>query len=199
MTLVSTAQSTQEHILKVATRLFSARGFANVSIRDICDEAGVTAPTVYHYYGNKEALFQAVVRTNLSLNCFRQYLIETVESQSSPVEQLALFIRTYLTDFPRQFFNPGMFLQDSTTVYDTSTFQVMGEFEAINALARRIFLAGMQDGSFRKLDADEMVLFLMNMLMAYVLGEVHYQQPRATYQTAQFLQDLILTGICRTQ
>lgn len=197
MNLVSTSQNTQEHILKVATRLFSARGFANVSIRDICDEAGVTAPTVYHYYQNKEALFQAVVRRNLSLNFFRQYLIETVEAQPGPVEQLAVFIRTYLTDFPRHFFNPGMFLQDSTTLYDASTVQVMGEFEAINALARRIFLAGIRDGSFRELDPDEMMLFLMNMLMAYVLGEVHYRQPRATHQTAQFLLDLILDGIRR--
>lgn len=195
MNLLSTSQGTHDQILKVATQLFSEKGFANVSIRDICDEAGVTAPTVYHYFGNKEHLFQAVVRKTLSLNFFRQYLIETVESQPTLQEQLAAFIRIYLADFPRHFFNPGMFLQDSTTLYDASTLQVMGEFVAINDLARRVIQSGVESGAFKSMDVDQMVLFLMNTLMAYVIGEVHYHQPRATPQTSDFFFDLIYNGI----
>jgi AcrR family transcriptional regulator len=49
----------------VANTLFTQRGFASVSMRDIFCEAGVTAPPVY--YNLKEALFDAVVRGSITM------------------------------------------------------------------------------------------------------------------------------------
>lgn len=39
-----------------------AEGFASVSTRAICAAAGVKQPTLYHFFGNKEELFMAVVQ-----------------------------------------------------------------------------------------------------------------------------------------
>lgn len=66
--------SSQHQILEVARSLFTERGFANVSMRDICREAGVTAPTVYYYFKNKEALWDAVVRETITMTDFTQRL-----------------------------------------------------------------------------------------------------------------------------
>src|SRR4030065_470456 len=135
-------QGPRDQILSVASSLFAERGFANVSIRDICDVAGVAPPTIYHYFGNKERLFQAVIRKTLSLKDFRIALLSAISEESNPENQLAIFIKFYLVNFPRGFFNPGMFLQDTTNLSNVSTERVMEEFEAINDISRKII----QDG-----------------------------------------------------
>lgn len=48
-------------ILSEATRLFSERGYEAVSVGEICDLAGITKPTLYHYFGSKRGLLDAIV------------------------------------------------------------------------------------------------------------------------------------------
>ncbi|MGA3108772.1 MAG: helix-turn-helix domain-containing protein, partial [Candidatus Bathyarchaeia archaeon] len=57
----------EQRILEVAKELFTQRGFSNVAMREICKAADVTPPTVYYYFKNKEALFDAVVRESVSM------------------------------------------------------------------------------------------------------------------------------------
>lgn len=44
-----------------ATRLFSERGYEAVGVGEICDSAGLTKPTLYHYFGSKRGLLDAVI------------------------------------------------------------------------------------------------------------------------------------------
>jgi AcrR family transcriptional regulator len=50
------AQLTKDEILKAARRLFSERGYARTSVRDIAVAAGVSAQTVYDSIGSKQTL-----------------------------------------------------------------------------------------------------------------------------------------------
>jgi AcrR family transcriptional regulator len=192
---IESVQDTRDQILSVAARLFAERGFANVSIRDICDTAGVTPPTIYHYFGNKDRLFQEVIRKTLSLKDFRIALLAAVSEQGDPESQLAIFIAFYLANFPRGFFNPGMFLQDSTQLSIVSTERVMEEFLAINDLARKILQEGITSGAFKDLDLDLASLYLMNLLMSFVLGEVHYFQKVNFTEAAPMIVELFLGGL----
>jgi AcrR family transcriptional regulator len=45
--------------LEAARILFAERGFAAVTMDEIAAEVGVTKPLLYHYFGNKEALYLA--------------------------------------------------------------------------------------------------------------------------------------------
>ncbi len=49
-----------KHILDVALRLFSEKGFQNTSIQNICSEAGVSVGSIYFYFPNKKSIFDAV-------------------------------------------------------------------------------------------------------------------------------------------
>ena len=51
-----------QKILKAAFNCISARGYANVSLRDIADEAGVVLSQLNYYYKNKEGLFIEIVK-----------------------------------------------------------------------------------------------------------------------------------------
>lgn len=51
---------TNKLILDTALQLFSQRGFASVSIRDICGCVGIKESTIYYYFENKRAIFETL-------------------------------------------------------------------------------------------------------------------------------------------
>ncbi|PKL80179.1 MAG: TetR/AcrR family transcriptional regulator [Candidatus Melainabacteria bacterium HGW-Melainabacteria-1] len=51
----------RDQILIVALKLFAAQGYASVGVQEIVNAAGVSKPTLYHYFGNKQGLLAAVL------------------------------------------------------------------------------------------------------------------------------------------
>lgn len=55
------SEATAESLLETATRLFADRGYAAVRLEDVASAAGVTRGAVYHHFGTKQGLFEAVL------------------------------------------------------------------------------------------------------------------------------------------
>jgi AcrR family transcriptional regulator len=53
-------RDTRERIIRTAARLLSEAGGEPVSTRAVCAAAGIGAPTLYHHFGDKKGLFDAV-------------------------------------------------------------------------------------------------------------------------------------------
>ena len=60
--------ATRHAILEAAEGLLAAGGEAGLSIRELCARAGVTAPTIYHHFGDKRALIDRIVD-----DCFAEF------------------------------------------------------------------------------------------------------------------------------
>jgi AcrR family transcriptional regulator len=58
---VGTGSDNRAGVLTAALRLFAARGYDAVGIQEIVDAAGVTKPTLYHYFGSKLGLLEALL------------------------------------------------------------------------------------------------------------------------------------------
>src|SRR5262245_49346750 len=58
---VRDGETTRDAILAAATTLLAAGGAEGFSIRELCARVGVTAPTVYHHFGDKAALVTRVI------------------------------------------------------------------------------------------------------------------------------------------
>lgn len=56
---------TRDRLLAAAAELLEEAAGEDVSTRAICDRAGVRAPTLYHHFGSKEGLIDAVVSHGL--------------------------------------------------------------------------------------------------------------------------------------
>ena len=56
----------RDKILMVATRMFADEGFAATSVRDIASECGITLPSIYHFFGDKETLYNHCVAASFS-------------------------------------------------------------------------------------------------------------------------------------
>lgn len=57
----SEERDTQQAILDAALDVFSAKGFFHASLRDIAEVVGIRDSAIYHYFPNKEALFEALL------------------------------------------------------------------------------------------------------------------------------------------
>ncbi len=51
----------KQQIIRVASRLFSRRGFDKVTTRELAEECGVSEPALYRYFDSKEAIYDAVL------------------------------------------------------------------------------------------------------------------------------------------
>jgi AcrR family transcriptional regulator len=58
---ISEKLKTEEALLRVAESLLEQGGPAAVTTRAVCDAANVGAPTLYHHYGDKNGLLDALV------------------------------------------------------------------------------------------------------------------------------------------
>ncbi|MBN1261209.1 MAG: TetR/AcrR family transcriptional regulator [Anaerolineae bacterium] len=54
----------REILLRCALDLFSARGYDAVGVQEIVAAAGVTKPTLYHYFGSKRGMLEVVLDTH---------------------------------------------------------------------------------------------------------------------------------------
>jgi AcrR family transcriptional regulator len=61
-TSASVPTSTRDRILETALRLYSERGTARVSMRELADASGVTVPGLYYHFASKAELIQALYR-----------------------------------------------------------------------------------------------------------------------------------------
>jgi len=60
------SQRTKQRILDAAGQCFAANGFAKTTVERIASEAGVSKGLVYHHFGGKEAILEAVLARTLS-------------------------------------------------------------------------------------------------------------------------------------
>ncbi len=45
-----------ERILSTALDLFAVKGYDATAVREICEAAGITKPTLYHFFGSKDGV-----------------------------------------------------------------------------------------------------------------------------------------------
>jgi AcrR family transcriptional regulator len=75
-------QTQSGKILLAAYSCISTSGYANVSMRNIADEAGVVLSQLNYYYKNKEGLFKEVVKMMIAK--YLREIEESLKQQSSP-------------------------------------------------------------------------------------------------------------------
>lgn len=82
----SDGSSTRDRLLLAAADLLDAAQGGEVSTRAICETAGVQAPTLYHHFGSKQELLDAVVTHG-----FKAFLAERpspIRDDGDPIEDI---------------------------------------------------------------------------------------------------------------
>src|SRR5437763_4471925 len=89
----------ERQMLEVAGRSFAAGGFHAVSMDEIAEQAGISKPMLYHYFGSKEGLYVAYVRQQGS--ALLAGMRDATEPDAPPAERLwagALAVLAYVDE-----------------------------------------------------------------------------------------------------
>lgn len=81
----------REELLNAALELFGHRRTANVSIDDVAAAAGASRALVYHYFGSKEELYVAALRTA----AHRLDRLLEPPTEGKPLERLSIVLSRY--------------------------------------------------------------------------------------------------------
>src|SRR2546426_7437685 len=91
---VRQAEATRSLLIDVARQNFTDRGYAETSIDDIIQQAGVARGALYHHFPGKEALFRAVYEAVEGEVVSR--VMEAAASQTSPWEAVRAGLSAFL-------------------------------------------------------------------------------------------------------
>jgi len=186
--------TTAEKILQVASKMFAEKGFANVSVRDICRETGTTAPVIYYYFGSKKGLFEAVARKQITMGDFIRKLSRASESKD-PLRGLDLFVSTYLSSFPEHTFDVGLYMRDSAALDKHSAQMVSEDLERIRALAVGLVERSIRLGLFRKTDPDLATDCLLGMLNRVIFQHIHFAKISDREAYGRFVTDFFMRAM----
>ncbi|MCO5248502.1 MAG: TetR family transcriptional regulator [Chitinophagales bacterium] len=143
-------KSPEENILDKAQLLFSQKGFSGTSVRDIANEAGVNISMISYYFGGKNGLLTALVKSRLEI--MKSHLGDLVENKKlTPQEKIELLIEKWVEKFWEYRLLNNFILRENN-------FELMDELnELITEVKmsrynnfRLIILEGQKEGSFKK-------------------------------------------------
>lgn len=87
--------SRRERILQEAARLFSERGYANVTIEDIGGQVGILGPSLYHHFASKQEILATLV--NRVNEWITLGVLTAKGSASNPAAAVAASSRFYVS------------------------------------------------------------------------------------------------------
>ena len=187
-------RETAEKILRVASRMFAEKGFANVSVRDICRETGTSAPVIYYYFGSKKGLFDAVARKQISMDDFIRQLSKA-SSSSDPRKGLESFISTYLSSFPEHTFDIGLYVRDTAALDKHSAQMVSDDLERIRGMAAGLVDRSIAKGFFRKTDSRLATDCLLGMLNRVIFQHIHFAKISDRESYSRFVTDFFFRAM----
>jgi AcrR family transcriptional regulator len=128
---------TERSLLDAAASLLERGGPAAVTTRAVLDEAGVTAPTLYHHFGDKDGLLDALLAEGVARYfAHRAGLPETADAAADLVASWDLYL-DFICDQPQLFSLLMSRTQDDQTLLERATAWCRGRLERLHE-ARRL-------------------------------------------------------------
>lgn len=163
-------KDTRTRLIEAGLTLFSARGYAAVSIRELAAEAGVNSALINYHFGGKEGLYTAVFEDQFGKIAAR--FEQTLHSQTNPVDRLQGFIRALIaTHQTNPYIRRMMFseLSNPTPIFEKIVKVQIGR---IYRLVTRTLQEGIDQGQFRSdLNPTLATVTIAGMINFYFLAE----------------------------
>jgi AcrR family transcriptional regulator len=173
------AQRNRERILKVAKEAFTRSG-VNASLDDIAKDAGVGAGTLYRHFPTRDALIEAVYRTEVEKVAAAE---KTFSASLPPIEALRAWMLLFVDYIAaKQIIAPALntFVGGPSKLYEGSRPQIQG---AISALVKRAIKSGDIRRDLEPFD-----------LLRALIGVSHVASSPDWQQSAKRLVDILITG-----
>ena len=176
-------------LLDAAARVFARNGYAQTSMDEIAQEAGVGKPTLYRYFPSKDELSAAVFAE--ALDGLERRLHEVIDTEPDMAARLRGLVVTLLPTF-RDHLVTNRILGDVSATIDQSKRRVFRDRRArIAGFLSRTVERGMRDGDVRSCADPETVSHLLIGMIWSSAAAVRTPDPVIADQ----IVSLVLSGI----
>lgn len=179
-------------IVAAATRIFAAKGFSNVGMRDIADAVGIRGASLYHHFPSKEEILFAIC-----LTVTREPVEENLpllDAAGTPSQRLAALVRAHIRHLRRRRSEHLVALHERTQL----TPEHLAETDEYRAYYHRrvrdLLVAGMRSGEFREMNPKITTLGILDMLNG-VSGWVRGDSDADVDEVADTYLTLIFDGL----
>lgn len=178
----------KKKIMEAGMAVFSQKGYAKASIREIALSAGISIGGVYLYFRNKEELYKSLINEKM-LDIGRRTGIVAGKSQPA-MHALSEFCSIYLEHALKN--KEFILLHIREHGFAFGVREKRQFFRKQRELIRQIIQKGIRDGEFRRCNADDMAKMIMGSLRGVVLSmalddDVHI--------TPHLMQEFIFRGL----
>jgi TetR/AcrR family transcriptional regulator len=177
-----------------ALKLFTQRGYSATTVRELVQEAGVTKPVLYYYFGSKEGLFLELMRTHFGrleaiVDRYRQgegsvrsRLMAMLDNGFVYVRQNRDFIRLMHAVY---FGPPG----------EAPYFDFDAYHQRYHDLVARLLAEGIEQGEFRPGNAGDMAWIILGTVEIAIEDQISSQASRIDRKTLRRLLNLVFGGL----
>lgn len=189
----------RREILQAALRLFSEKGYHNVSVHDIAKEAEFGIGTLYKYFNNKEDLYKALIK-GVSEK-FHHAILRALEQERNPLravkKHIAIRREVFFDNLPvvRLYFAETRGASFSIRAgFDRELLKQHDEF--IEKLAS-VFEKGIKENVFRDLDPYHMALALDGIINAFLFRIIEEPSRFRKGDNLTIAADIFLGGVLK--
>jgi AcrR family transcriptional regulator len=189
-------ESIPEKLMRVSVELFAEHGYAQTSVQQIVDAAGVTKGALYHYFTSKDDLLFDIYDRLLSMQ--REHLEAIVARGLDPEQTMRLVCEDVIVTSIEGLADGAVFFRSQHMLSEQRQREVKQRRREYNDAFEAILSRGRAEGVFRT-DIPPAIL------IAHFFSDVHYlaqwYSPGGALtkqQVAGELTDLYLTGLLAT-
>jgi AcrR family transcriptional regulator len=186
---------TRGDILRAALKRFAHSGYSAASVQQIVDEAKVSKPALYYYFGDKARLFQSLVD---EAHDERLRLMEAAVARGRDLKAQLIEILTASFDYLQK-------NRELMRIAFATAFAAPGEmpeglrysdkcernFEFVHSVIKKALAAGALD---KKFDSRELAYGFYGQLNAYLVSQLLMPDCRLNRDTARRIVELFLAG-----
>jgi TetR/AcrR family transcriptional regulator len=198
------ADATKEAILAAGSELFARYGFGGTTVDQIARRAGANKAMISYYFGGKQGLYERILISTFDEASAR--IGSLLESSLPADEMLRAFVGMFGELAGARPHFPAMMVREAMSGGRHLNEQVLPHFLELFVKVRRIYEQGIEEGTFRRVDAVLTHLVVMGSLLFFFASEPMRSRliadgslPVAQAPTADAfvlnLQELIVRGL----
>ncbi|GAA1568555.1 TetR/AcrR family transcriptional regulator [Leucobacter aridicollis] len=182
-------------VIRAAVELFAERGYANTSVQDIVDAAGVTKGAMYHYFESKDDLLFGIYDRVLSL---QQSHLDVIVGEGGDVDDVLRAVCVDVLETSIEYLAEGtVFFRSMDMLSEPRRKEVVRRRRAYNDEFAALVRQGQREGNYR----DDIPV---PVLIAHFFSDVHYlsywyseESPEDRTLAAVQITDLFMSSLRR--
>jgi len=170
---VRAPDNVRKKIIDAASILYARKGFADTSLQEISENAGVSRSVTRHYVKTKSEIMRMIMEDVLTI--FHENLVRMIKGIDDPKEKLTAALYIYLTVVDQQKEKALLIYQKSSSLDRASKSRVMQLEVDVSNIFAKIISEGIEQGVFKEVDVDLMAFDIMMLAHMWVLKRWHFK------------------------